>query len=48
MTENQWWAIESLLSDWYGEICDECEDLSIARGSSEITNEIKKILDTIT
>ena len=47
MTEKQLKAIEVLLLEWYCEICDECEFISVARGSSEIAQEIKNILDNL-
>lgn len=46
MTEIQEYDIEILLNDWYCEIYDECDNLSVARGSSEIVKKIKEILDT--
>lgn len=45
MTENQWWAIKNLLTEWYCEIYNKNKYSSVVRNTSEITDEIKKILD---
>lgn len=45
MTKEQRDVIENLLSDWFAEICDECDGYGIATCSTKITDKIEEILD---
>lgn len=45
MTKEQWDAIEDLLSNWFSEICDECDGYGIATCSTKITSKIEEILN---